>query len=222
MTCSINSLPQYSRREEIVNSSTHFLGTLFSLGVIIFFVVFEISHSTSFLYMLPFYIYALFLGVMFTISGIYHSRPLNSKARAICRIIDHTDIYFCIAGTYTPLCVHAFENQTIGYILLAVNWTLCIAGAILNLVKSDKLVLEIISYILYVFCGWMVMIVYPFNLGIPFIVFLFILLGGITYTIGAILYAIGRKAKWLHSIFHVFVLLGAVLQFVGLYYILFI
>ena len=159
MTCSINSLPQYSRREEIANSSSHFLGSLFAIGVAVFFVVHQVINHLSFLYMLPFYIYVLFLGVMFTVSGIYHSRPLNSKARAMCRVIDHSDIYFCIAGTYTPLCMHAFENQTIGYILLAVNWTLCIAGAILNLVKSDKLVLGIISYILYVFCGWMIMIV---------------------------------------------------------------
>ena len=176
MTCSINSLPQYSRREEIANSSTHFLGSLFALGVLCFFITFEIINSISFLHMIPFYVYVLFLGVMFTCSGVYHSRPFNSKSRAICRIIDHSDIYFCIAGTYTPLCTYAISNTTIAYILLSVNWGLCILGAILNLVKTDKLIVSIISYILYVFCGWLVMIVYPFNLGIPFIVFLFILI----------------------------------------------
>lgn len=220
MTCSIGSLPTYSKGEEIVNSSTHFLGTIFSFGITLFFAIFQVSHSISFVNMIPFYVYALFLGTMFTISGIYHSRPFNSKARAIFRIIDHSDIYFCIAGTYTPLCMYAISNHTIAITLLCVNWGLCIAGAILNLIKADKLFISIISYVLYVLCGWLVMIVYPFGLGIPFNVFLFILIGGILYTIGAVLYAIGRKGKWLHSIFHVFVLLGAATQFVGIYFIL--
>lgn len=220
MTCSIGSLPQYSRREEIMNSSSHFLGSLFALGVLFFFITFETVNSVSFLYMIPFYIYVLFLGVMFTCSGIYHSRPFGSKARAICRIIDHSDIYFCIAGTYTPICIHAITNTAAGYTILAVNWGLCILGAILNLIKTDNKIVSTISYILYVACGWLIMVVYPLGLGIPFIVFLFILLGGISYTVGAVLYAIGSKKKWFHSIFHIFVLLGAVLQFVGIYFIL--
>ena len=220
MTVSINYLPKYTRYEEVANSSTHFLGSLFSLGVLVFFIVFQAINAISFTYMIPFYIYVLFLGVMFTISGVYHSRPFGSKARAIFRVIDHSDIYFCIAGTYTPLCMHAIANTNIGYILLGVNWGLCILGALLNLVKTDKFIVSLISYILYIVCGWLVMIVYPFNLGIPVLVFLFILLGGILYSIGAILYAIGRKKKWLHTIFHIFVLLGAVTQFIGVYFIL--
>ena len=89
----------------------------------------------------------------------------------------------------------------------------------LNVIDMNHKVLKYISFAIYLFAGWAIIFYYPFNLGLDFKAFLFILFGGITYTLGALLYAIGSKKHWFHTIFHVFVLAAAVLQFIGIWYI---
>ena len=160
--------------------------------------------------------------VMFFVSGFYHSRKLGSKSRAIARKIDHSDIYAFIGATYTPICLLSVTNHNLGLFLLGLELLFDVIGLVFSLLNSDRKIFELIAYLCYLVAGWMVMVVYPFNIGIPFNVFIWVLLGGIAYTIGAILYAIGHKKRWFHTIFHFFVLLGAALQFVGVIQIILI
>lgn len=210
----------YSHKQEIYNSISHLIGLLFSIALAITFIVFEVSYKIPFSKMYVLYIYAFTMSVVFFVSFFYHSQPLNTKIKGVCRVIDHADIYLLIAGTYTPICVHAVSNNTIGLALLIVQWSLALFGILITLFGLGNKAFDIIGYVIYVIQGWALMFVYPFNQCLEFSVFIFILMGGVAYTIGAVLYAIGKKNSWFHTIFHVFILLGAAIQFVGIYHIL--
>ena len=170
--------------------------------------------------MYPFYIYVFTMFVVFLMSSIYHSRPLDTKIRRICRVIDHSDIYLFVAGTYTPICLLAISHPEISTGLLIVEYSLAIVGILVTVFGGLKYkVMETIAYIIYLLDGWALMFVYPFNQCLQFIVFIFILVGGIVYTAGAITYGIGKKKIWFHTIFHVFIVLAAIIQFIGIWHI---
>ena len=211
-----HNLPSYSISEEIANSLTHLLGFIFALLAGIYFVVFGFNGSKDLGTVIPFLIYAFFMGVMFFMSFLYHSRHFNSKSRVICRIIDHCDIYLFVAATYTPICIFGISNHMIGMTLLVIEWVLALLGVTMNAISINNKWVKIISMIIYIFGGWALIFFYPFNLGLSHYTFLFVLLGGVAYTIGAVLYGIGAKKPWFHTIFHCFVLIAAILQFVGI------
>ena len=209
-------LPNYSHSEEVSNSLTHLIGFLFALGVAIYFVVFGSVATKDLTTSIPFLIYVFFMAVMFFMSFLYHSRQFASKSRIICRIIDHCDIYLFVAATYTPICIFGIENQPVGITLLIIEWVLAIIGVIMNAISINNKLVKVFSMIIYIFGGWAIIFFYPFNIGIPYLTFLFVLLGGIMYTVGAVLYGIGAKKPWFHTIFHCFVLIAAILQFLGI------
>ena len=222
MTTQIDALPKYTRKEEFWNSISHYVGFIFGVSSTIFFLIYALVNKIPFQRTYPFIIYTFFMMVMFFVSGFYHSRKLGSKSRAIARKIDHSDIYAFIGATYTPICLLSVTNYNLGLFLLGLELLFDVIGLVFSLLNSDRKIFELIAYLCYLVAGWMVMVVYPFNIGIPFNVFIWVLLGGIAYTIGAILYAIGHKKRWFHTIFHFFVLLGAALQFVGVIQIILI
>ena len=219
MTADVELLPKYTKEEEIYNSSTHFIGALFGLGTLITFIVLGITKGYSFLHMIPFYTYSIFMIAMFFVSGYYHSRRFNSKSRAITRIVDHSDIYAFVAATYFPICMYGIANTTIAYVILGIQVGLGLTGIILSVIPNDSRLIKFFTFLIYIIQGWLLIFFYPFNIGMEFLVFLFILIGGIAYTVGSILYGIGRYKRWSHTWFHAFVLIAAVLQFVGILFL---
>ena len=216
----LTSLPKYTHQEEVANSLTHLAGSLFAIGLIIYLIIFNVSRSLSFFYVLPFYIYAIGMLVMFVTSTLYHSAPLNSRYRAVTRIIDHCDIFFFVAATYTPICVHNLAAYPNNLIMLLIEWVFALVGIILNIISLTNKPIKIISFVMYIITGWLLIFFYPFGCGISLITFLFVLIGGVVYSAGSIAYAVGSKKKWYHTIFHITVLLAAVLQFIGIYFLL--
>ena len=221
MTLDTKTLPTYSFKEEVMNSITHFIGLLFGIGTLVFFIVYHALNRLDFLYVLPFYVYSLIMMMVFFISAFYHSSRFGSKKRAVARIIDHCDIYAFVAATYFPICVHGIANQGAAIAIMVVEVVLALVGIALNLLPYNNKVIRIISYLIYIIDGWILVVFFPFNIGIEFNVFIFVLIGGIVYSLGAIIYAIGSKKHWFHSIFHIFVVLAAMLQFVGILFLLF-
>ena len=130
------------------------------------------------------------------------------------QVIDHCTIYLLIAGTYTPIVLIGFRPvyPAIGWGLFIVEWTLAALATTLTAIDLKKY--NVFSMICYIGLGWAVI---PFwkqalqALTLPG--FLFLLSGGIAYSIGAVLYGIGSKKRWMHSVFHIFVVIGAILQF---------
>jgi hemolysin III len=130
------------------------------------------------------------------------------------QVIDHCTIYFLIAGTYTAVVLSAFRPvyPVLGWSLFALEWAMAALGVTLTAIDLKKY--NVFSMFSYIVMGWAVI---PFAKQAMTVLtmpgFLLLLLGGISYTIGSILYGIGSKKKWMHSVFHIFVVMGAVLQF---------
>ena len=207
----------YTHTQEVWNSVTHLIGFLFSIAVTILFIVHESMNNIPFKQMYGLYIYTFTMALVFFVSCFYHAQPLNTKRKGVWRIIDHADIYLLIAGTYTPICMYAMSSVEMSISLLVIQWSSALIGILVTIFGLGHKSMHVIGYIIYVIQGWALMFFYPFNQCMPFNVFIYILMGGVAYSIGAITYAVGKKNAWFHTIFHIFILLGAAIQFIGIW-----
>ena len=155
---------------------------------------------------------------LYTISSVYHGL-LPGTAKKVLQVIDHCTIYFLIAGTYTPILLSAFVPvyPLIGWGLLVAEWGLLAVAVTLTAIDLKKY--NVFSMICYIGMGWGIIFFLPQALEVLTKQgFLVLLSGGIAYTIGAILYGIGSNKHWMHSIFHIFVVIGSLLQFLSIYF----
>lgn len=197
----------YTNGEEVFNSLTHGIGTMLSAAGTTLLIILSLIYGNT-LGLVSSIIYGITLILMFASSTLYHSLP-NEKAKKIFRVFDHCSIFLLIAGTYTPFTLITLGRDN-GIILFSVIWISAIIGVILNAVdlkKYDKL-----SLVCYVLMGWAaIFAVRPLIRILSPIGILLLILGGIMYTGGIIFYKM--KNKYMHSVWHLFVLAGAVLHF---------
>lgn len=208
-------LPGYTRGEEIANMVTHIIGGVFALAAIPLLVVTAALHGDPWA-VVSGAVYGATLLIMFTVSSIYHGlKP--GKAKRVMRVIDHCDIYFLIAGTYTPILLVGIRpiNPAMAWTLFGVEWGLAAVAVTLNAVDLKRF--EKISMVCYIGMGWgVIVMIEPTIQAMTMSGFALLLAGGIAYTIGAVLYAVGKKVRYIHSVFHVFVLIGSVLHFLAI------
>lgn len=214
-------LVDYSRKEDWVNSITHIIGGVFALVATILCVARGITLGRV-NYVILSLIYGITMLSVFVCSSVYHGlRPNNAKK--VMRVVDHAMINFMIVGTITPYMVLAVApiNPVMAYSLLIACWIAAITAVVITFTLFNKT--KVIQMVLYMVIGWSSFMT-VFVLWKHFskdAVFLMVT-GGIAYTIGAILYGIGRKKKYIHAVFHIFIILGAFLHFLGLYLYVFI
>lgn len=202
-------IPKYSLSEEIINGITHGIGSLVSIAALVLTVVFSAIHGNPWAVVAS-SIYGSTLIILYTMSTIYHSLKVN-KGKKVLRIIDHCSIYLLIAGTYTPYTLVTLQG-TLGWIFFGIVWGSAIIGIILNSIDIKKY--KIISMILYLLMGWVILAaIKPLYHSLDIRGFWLLLSGGIIYTIGAVFYGLGRKHKYMHGIFHFFVLAASILHF---------
>lgn len=208
-------LPDYTRGEEIANMVTHIIGGVFALAAIPLLVVTAALHGDPWA-VVSGAVYGITLLIMFTVSSIYHGlKP--GRAKRVMRVIDHCDIYFLIAGTYTPILLAGIRpiNPAMAWTLFAVEWALAAVAVTLNAVDLKRF--EKISMVCYIGMGWgVIVMIEPTIRAMTASGFALLLAGGIAYTIGAVLYAVGKRVRYIHSVFHVFVLIGSVLHFLAI------
>ena len=206
------ALPDYTRGEEIMNMVTHIVGGAIGIVALTLCVIRAALHGNVY-GIVTSAIYGAAMVAMFTISSVYHGlKPTLGKK--VMQVIDHCTIYFLIAGTYTVIVLSALRPKypALAWGLFGFEWAMVALATTLTAIDLKKY--SVFSMICYIGMGWAVI---PFwrqvleVLTVPG--FLFLLSGGIAYTIGSILYGLGKKKKWMHSIFHIFVILGALLQF---------
>ena len=203
-------LPKYTKGEEIFNMTSHIVGGALGIVALVLCVVFAAVHGNGY-GVVSGAIYGVTMVILYTMSSIYHG--LNPKRKAK-KVLDHCSIYLLIAGSYTPfaLCTLREYSTALGWTIFGVIWFVAILGIILNSIDIKKF--RVFSMICYLVMGWC--IVFKINL-LPELLgtagFVLLLLGGLAYTIGAILYGLGKKHKYMHSVFHLFILLGSLLQF---------
>ena len=201
--------PKYTLGEEITNSITHGLGVAFGIVILILTIIMS-AHNHNAIGVVSSCIYGTSMIIMFLISCLYHAMSPNIGAKKIFRILDHCDIYAFIAGSYTPFCLSLIGGST-GWMIFGVVWSCALLGVLLNSINLEKF--KIISFVLYLVMGWVILFSFKsLNAVLPTKGLFYLLSGGIVYTIGAAIYGIGHKVRYMHSVFHVFVLLGCILQ----------
>lgn len=208
-------IPEYTKGQERFNTISHVIGI--PLAFVILFIglyrlIIRAIDVTAFLGLLVFVI--TIIDVYF-VSSLYHGTSATTFNKKLFRVLDHCTIYLLIAGTYTPICVVLMSEYVVGLVMLLVEWGCAIIGIILNAFFFKCKAVQVISLILYLAMGWLVLFCGGF-LYMSAISFGFVLAGGIVYSIGAILYAVGKKKNlYLHSVFHVFVLVSTIIQAIG-------
>ena len=209
-------LPVYSQSEETMNMVTHIIGGI--LGVIFLVMcVWRSMMNADFPALLASLIYGFSLVALYTMSSVYHGlRPCFGKK--VMQVLDHCTIYLLIAGSYTPVMVCAMipRYPAIGWSILGIVWGLAVLAATLTAI--DLQAYKIFSMVCYIGMGWCIVLFLPKVLEVMALPgFNLLLGGGIAYTVGAILYGLGKKIPWMHSVFHIFVVIGSVLQFICIY-----
>lgn len=204
-------LPNYTKGEEIFNMVSHIVGGGIGIAVTVLCVVVAAIHRNIY-GVVSGAIFGATMIVLYTMSSIYHGLRPNT-AKKVFQIIDHCSIYLLIAGTYTPFCLCTLrEYKTwMGWTLFGVIWGLAALGIALNAIDLKSF--RVISMVLYIGMGWCVsftlkLIIELLGMG----GFILLLAGGISYTVGAICYGIGVKKRYIHSVFHLFVVLGSLLH----------
>ena len=208
----------YSEKQDRFNFISHLLGIPVGAGILVFALVMFINQKITIGTLTGLVVFSMTAIALYSVSALYHHAEQMTKKKKIRRIVDHCTIYALIAGTYTPICIYIMKENVIGLVLLILQWSLAIIGVVLNAISLDNKVIKVISMILYIAMGWMILYTTGFT-QLPQLSFIFILIGGIIYTIGSILYGIGHANKWFHSIFHVFVLFGTIFQTVGVIFL---
>lgn len=209
-------LPDYTKGEEVMNTVTHIVGGGLAIAALILCVVRAAGNHNTYGVVGSAIYGAAMLG-LYTMSSVYHGmRP--GMAKKVLQVLDHCTIYFLIAGTYTPIVLSAIRPvyPAVGWGLFIFQWVLTAVAVTLTAIDLKKY--NAFSMVCYIGMGWAVL---PFMDKTLEVLtepgFLLLLYGGIAYTVGAILYGIGSKKRWFHSVFHIFVVVGSLLQFLSVY-----
>ena len=206
-------LPTYTKGEEIFNMASHIVGGAFGIVVTALCIIIASVHKNTY-GIISGSIYGATMILLYTMSSIYHGLKPNTTSKKVFQIIDHCTVYLLIAGSYTPfaLCTFREYDNTLGWSIFGIVWTLAIIGIILNSIDLKRF--RVFSMICYMVMGWCVI----FRIDVIYKLigmkgFILLLSGGIAYTIGTIFYGLGIRKKYMHSVFHLFILLGSILQF---------
>lgn len=206
------TLPDYTRGEERFNMISHIVGGAFGVAALALTVIVSALHHNP-IGVAASAVYGATMILLYTMSSVYHGLT-TVHSKKVLQVLDHCTIYFLIAGTYTPIALTVLReaNPVLGWTLFGVEWGL--AALAIPLTAIDHRQYGPVAMACYIVMGWLVLPFWktavealgPAGFG-------FLLAGGILYTVGAVLYGLGKKIRYMHNVFHVFVFLGSLLQF---------
>ena len=203
----------YTKGEEIANSVTHGVGAILSIIGSIFLILKSLKTSNNYA-ITGVWVYSIALIILYLGSTLYHSIP-GKLVKRILRILDHSSIYLLIAGTYTPIILIFLSNDKKSMYLLVFLWVIALLGILFKAFWIDKF--GLLSTILYILMGWTIILnIKTVLLLIPFNILMFIVSGGIAYTVGCIFFAVD-KMPYNHFIWHLFVMMGSALHYVAIF-----
>jgi len=198
-------------RDEKFNSISHLIGAALALGGLAVLVV-SASLKGDPWRIVSFAVYGTTLFVLYLFSTLYHS--LSGNAKALFQKVDHTAIYLLIAGTYTPFTLVTMRGAW-GWTIFGIVWGLAVAGIIQELALTTKH--RILSVVIYLVMGWVVVVaIRPLMKVLPAWGMVWLVAGGLFYTIGVVFYVLDKKFRHGHGIFHVFVLAGSISHYIAI------
>ena len=199
---------KYTLGEEIFSSVSHGVGACLSIAGTVVLLVFSVIYGNA-LAVVSSSIYGASLIILYTMSTLYHSFT-NEKVKHFFQIMDHNTIFLLIAGTYTPITLYILGGVT-GWVLFSIVWVASIIGITLNSINMEKA--KIPSLVCYIATGWVIIFaIKPLIAKVPLLSALFLVLGGVIYTVGIVFYVI-KKVKYFHPIWHIFTVLGSAFHY---------
>ncbi|MFV0394627.1 MAG: PAQR family membrane homeostasis protein TrhA [Coprobacillaceae bacterium] len=211
---------KFKKAQDPVSSATHFVGAIASFIAMIGMVILGMNRSHNHAIIISIIVFGLSSIALYTASWVYHycNKEEEHPVKRALRTLDHSMIYILIAGTYTPIVV-AFVEKPHAYYFLTIIWAIALVGIIVKLfwLQAPRMV----STVFYLLMGWALVFDFPAFSNVPLGCFVFVALGGIMYSIGAIIYIL-KKPNWFtqfdfHDLFHIFVMLGSVFHFLAVY-----
>lgn len=211
----------YTKGEEIFNMVSHIVGGALAITAVTLCVIMAAIHKNVW-GVVSGAVYGGSMVILYTMSSLYHGLRPN-KAKKVFRIIDHCSIFFLIAGTYTPYMLSGLRPHRPGlaWTIFGIIWGAAALGIVLNAVNMKKF--KVFSMICYIAMGWCVATVTgPMIKHFNPTCLLFLLIGGIAYTLGAVLYGLSKKKnlRYMHSVFHLFVVAGSLMHFFSILFYL--
>ncbi len=206
------SMMDYTLGEELISAISHGIGAGLAIAACVLCIV-KAAHDDAWA-VVSSSVFGGALIILYLVSTLYHALAKN-KAKRVFRVLDHCSIFFLIAATYTPYLLVSLRGP-FGWVLFGIIWGLAILGIVFNAIDVDKY--QKLSAVINVLMGWAIVIklgTLGESIGATGIVFLIV--GGGVYTIGAVLYALGDKIRYMHSIWHFFVLAGSICHFFSIY-----
>lgn len=207
---------RYTTGEEILNAITHGIGVLLSIAALVLLIVRAVIYAPDEYKaqcIIGFTIFGASLIILYLFSTLYHALPLGTKK--LFGIFDHCSIYILIAGTYTAYCLTALRGA-VGWLIFGIIWGLAVVGIVLYAVFGSRV--RVLSVITYIPMGWLIIFAAkPLKEQLSLLSFRYLVVGGLVYTVGCVFYAM-KKVKWMHGIWHLFVLGGSIMHFFSIYY----
>jgi len=202
----------YSPTEEKLNIWSHAFGIFLSIIALVLLIIKAVQQDNIWM-MISFPIFGVSLILLYLASTLYHASKEPQK-RFKLKVFDHAAIYVLIAGSYTPFTLVSLNGET-GWLIFSMVWVMAFTGIILKLFFTGKF--KIVSTAMYVLMGWLIIFYFQdLTASLHEKGVFYLILGGVLYTIGAILYSI-KKIKFNHAIFHFFVLAGSFCHFLSIY-----
>lgn len=206
-------LPVYTKGEEIFNMVSHIIGAVMGIAAIVLCTIFGAIRNNPY-GVVSGSIFGFTMVLLYTMSSIYHGLKPDTTAKKVFQVLDHCSIFLLIAGSYTPfaLCTLREYNPATGWWIFGIIWGAAILGIILNSIDLKRY--KVFSMICYLAMGWCIILkinLLPKLLGLTG--FILLLAGGIVYTIGAVFYGVGKKHKYIHSVFHLCIFFANLLHF---------
>lgn len=197
----------------------HIIGAALAVAALTLLVIFSAIHASAW-HIVSFSIYGASMIILYTMSSLYHMFREGSTVRKVFQVLDHCSIYLLIAGTYTPVCLIPL-NGGWGWTIFGIVWGLAVLGIVWKCVDRNiaQGISRKISTLIYIIMGWMIIIAfYPLIKTVPIAGIFYLVLGGIMYTIGGIIYGLKKPSincEWFghHEVFHIFVVLGSACHF---------
>jgi hemolysin III len=200
-------LPRYSVGEEIFNGVSHGVGAALSVAAL-FTLLGKVKNTRETVSVV---IFSISMFLLYLVSCLYHSLKV-SRAKKVFQVMDHCTIYLLIAGTYTPITLLALPQQK-GTILCAVAWAVAAFGIAINSIDMRRF--RTVSMVCYLSLGWLIVLFWrDLYFGMPLSALILLLVGGVCYTVGAILFGVGIKIPYMHGAFHLFCIAGSACHFI--------
>lgn len=207
-------IPSYTLKEELINSISHGLGAIFGIVALILLVI-KAAHSKKIISVVCASIFGTSIILLYTLSCIYHALSKNLKGKKVLRVIDHCNVFLLVYGTYLPVTLIAVGGR-LGWILFSLVTIVTIIGIVLSSINVDKY--EKLEVCCHLFNGWSILLgIKQMLQHIGTIPVLLMLIGGVIYSLGVILYHLGSSKKYMHSVFHFFCIAGTIFHFIAIY-----